>query len=133
MKKSKTIKHENMLQPNPGLGKEGYQYFLFVCRGCAMMNRKQLWRNFVSSMSDMLNKKIDNSYLTFEEEPENIYDQNAIMVVCRGEFFGTTGYVGREYTLQIKEILQQCVSYRIDMVDEDEVGNREISLIITWE
>lgn len=129
----KTIKYNNMLSPNPGLDQEGYNYFSFVCRGCTMKNREDIWNGFVSSISEPYNRKIDNSYLTLEEEPSNIYDPNAVMVVCRGEFFGTVGYVGREFTEQVKEILAKCEAYRVDMADEKERGNRSINLVLTWE
>lgn len=129
---AKTIKHENILRPNPGMEAEGYNYFEFPCRGCTMRYRRELWENFVSSIGGWMNRSIDNSYLTFEEEPNNSYDPNAIMVVCRGEFFGTAGYVGKEFTLKIKEILNACESYRIDMIDEEDVGKKEIKLIVTW-
>lgn len=127
-----TIKHENILKSRPKDGEEGLHYLQFMCRGCTMMNRKNLWHGFTSSIAGKANWEIDNSYLSLEEEPSNIYDPNAIMVVCRGEFFGTVGYVGKEYTTEIKEILNKCISYRIDMVDESMAGEKEIALILTW-
>lgn len=134
VKYAKTIKHENMLQPNPGLDQPGYNYFKFVCRGCTMMERrKTTWNGFVASMSnDQINQKRDNSYLTLEEEPGNAHDPNAIQIVCRGEVFGTMGYVGREFTLPVKDILSKCKSYRVDMADWKQAGQKEISLILTW-
>ncbi|MBR4020309.1 MAG: HIRAN domain-containing protein [Firmicutes bacterium] len=97
-----------------------------------MRNRKNLWNGYTSSISGELNRNIDNSYLTLEEEPENPYDKNAIRVVCRGEFYGTVGYVGREYALQVKEILKTCQCYRVDMVDEAQAGEREVKLVLVW-
>lgn len=134
MKYPKTIKHGNMLQPNPGLDQPGYNYFRFVCRGCTIKeSRKDTWDGFVASMAnDPINQSIDNSYLTLEEEPGNAYDPNAVQVVCRGEFFGTMGYVGREFCLQVKEILSKCKSYRVDMADWSQGGQKEVSLILTW-
>lgn len=108
------------------------QTFQFVCRGCTMQNRERLWHNFASSIADAWNRSIDNSYLIFEEEPNNPYDPNAVMIVCRGEFFGTVGYVGREWTLPVKEILKTCTSYHIDMVNVKDIGKKEISLMISW-
>lgn len=128
----KTVKHLNLLKPNPGLDKEGYNYFNFVCRGCTMRDRERIWHGFFSSIEGEINRAIDNSYLTLEEEPENKYDKNAVMVVCRGEFFGTAGYVGREFAAEIKQILECCKEYRVDMTDETEVGNKEIHLVMTW-
>lgn len=129
----KTIKHSNMLQPNPGFDCEGFHYFHFVCRGCTMMrNRVDVWNGFASSIWDDFNREIDNSYLSLEEEPNNRYDPNAIMVVCRGEFFGTVGYVGKEFTTDVKNILSKSIAYRVDVVDENEIGNREVTLVLTW-
>ena len=124
----KAIKHTNRLTFDPCLGQMECHDFNFVCRGCTMMNRGELWRGFRASS----NCYPDNSYLFFVEELNNAYDPNAIMVVCGGEFFGTVGYVGKEFTSQVKTILDQCAEYRIDMVNEEEVGEKEISLVITW-
>lgn len=129
---SKTIKHLNVLRPNPGPNQSGFEYLLFVCRGCTMRNRGRIWRGFASSPVDPLNREIDNSYLIFEEEPCNPSDPNAIMVTCRGEFFGTVGYVGREYTSVVKDILSKCKNYRIDMSNLAQIGNSEIDLVLTW-
>lgn len=70
--------------------------------------------------------------MTFEEEPSNPYDSNAIMIVCRGEGFGTMGYVGREYTLKIKELLKNCELYRIDIKDGFNYKAKEQKLIIKY-
>lgn len=128
----KTIKHAATLPYSVLAKAEGYESFQFICRGCTMRNRGNVWHGFVSSISGILDREGDNSYLTFEEEPDNAYDPNAIQVVCRGEFFGTVGYVGKEFTLQIKDILYKCKGYRIDMVNEDDVGSKEIPLVLTW-
>ena len=122
----KNKKHNNIM--NFCEKNKNNQSIEFVYRGCAIRNRQDKWFGFVSSI------KIgeDNSYLIFEEEPSNRYDPNAIMVVCRGEFFGTMGYVGREYTGRIKEILEKCKAYHIDMIDENEKGEKEIKLLIQW-
>ena len=128
----KRIKHENILNPNPGPNKEGYNYMPFVARGCSMTYRKQLWYNFTSSIVARWDRENDNSYITFEEEPGNPYDPNAIMLMCRGEFFGTMGYVGKEHTTSIKEILATCEKYRVDMIDEENAGDSVIPLLLTW-
>lgn len=106
--------------------------FRFACRGCAIRNRKYLWEGFVSSMADPWNRAHDNSYMELVEEPNNSYDPNAIKVVCRGEFFGTMGYVGKEFTSEVKKILDKCQSYRVDMLNEEEAGQREVFLVLTW-
>ena len=129
----KTVKHRTTLPYADKDKTEGYEHFEFICRGCTINRfRVQIWHGFLSSIEGFLNREIDNSYLFLEEEPSNRYDPNAIMVVCGGEFFGTVGYVGREFTLQVKEILKQCQEYRLDMVDESEVGNKEVKLKLTW-
>ena len=103
-----------------------------ICRGCTMCNREEVWESFISSISGYINREIDNSYLTFVEEPGNQHDPNAIQVVCRGEIFGMAGYVGKEYTGTVKNILTQCNSYRIEIKNENEVGQREICLLVYW-
>ena len=123
-------KHMNIMNPNQK--SENNQSMEIVCRGCTMRNREKLWHNFVSSIADELNRSIDNSYLILEEEPNNEYDPNAIKVVVKGEFFGTVGYVGREFTGKVKKNLQDCKEYRLDMIDENEVGNKEIRLLMQW-
>lgn len=130
----KTIKHTNILRPKPAKDDPGYNRLAFVCRGCTMMeSRRYTWAGFVGSMADdPINQNTDNSYLTLEEEPGNIHDPNAVQVVCRGEHFGTMGYVGREFTLQVKEILSKCKSYRVDMADWSQGGQKEVDLILTW-
>jgi len=97
-----------------------------------MRGREQIWQGFISSIAGKWDQENDNSYMTLEEEPENRYDPNAIMVVCRGEFFGTMGYVGKEYTKAVKEVLDRCECYRLDMEDDQECGNREINLVLIW-
>lgn len=128
MKKQKNIRHNNIM----GRKEKAEQSMEIICRGCTMRGRDNIWQGFVSSIADTMNREIDNSYLVFKEEPSNQYDPNAIMVVCRGEFFGTVGYVGREYTGKVKELLEICKKYRVDMIDESEVGKSEIHLIVYW-
>lgn len=117
---------KNEVQP------EEEKTFQFVCRGCSMRDRERLWHFFVSSIGSDINREIDNSYLTLEEEPNNAHDPNAVQVVCRGEAFGMMGYVGKEYAVEVKAILKECADYRLDMVDEEAAGNREILLEMTW-
>lgn len=124
----KNIRHNNIMSWK----NRGEQYVEIICRGCSMRGRERIWIGYTSSMADELNRGIDNSYFVFEEEPGNSYDPNAIQVVCRGEFFGTAGYVGKEYTGTVKEILEKCEVYRIDMKDEAEAGEREIRLLVYW-
>lgn len=124
----KNIKHNNIMAWSDKRENE----MEIVCRGCSMQGRERIWESFVSSISGTLNRSINNSYLTFEEEPSNRYDPNAIKVVCRGEIFGAVGYVGREYTSVVKEILLNSEAYRIDMADEGEVGQKEIRLVVSW-
>lgn len=128
----KTIKHNNLLRPNPGIDAAGYERLQFPCRGCTMRNREEIWYGFVSSISEPYNRECDNSYLTLEEEPSNPYDPNAVMVVCRGEFFGTVGYVAKEHAAAVKGVLGQCSAYRVDMLDETQAGQKNVTLVLTW-
>lgn len=99
------------------------------CRGCNMKGRELIWESFVSSISF---RNLDNSYLTLEEELDNKYDPNAVMVVVRGEMFGMAGYIGKEFTNQIKGILNDCKEYRLDMKDKKECGKSKIKVILKW-
>ena len=78
----------------------------FVARGCLRGNRGEAW--------EALRRSGENSYLEFKAEPENEYDPNAIKILVRGEAYGMAGYVGREFTEQIKKIMSK--SYRIDIL-----------------
>lgn len=131
----KTIKHLNLISAKEKMNPDNkFEQLQFVCRGCTMMQyRKDIWHGWNGSMvGDPLNSSIDNSYFTLEEEPDNAYDPNAIQVVCRGEFFGTAGYVGKEYTAQVKKVLDECTAYRIDVLNNDEIGQKEVTLVLSW-
>ncbi len=133
MKKAKMKRHENrhenimayenILSPN-------VKQFDFICRGCTIrQHREDLWHSFHHSNAY---PGEDNTYFEFEDEPDNEYDPNAIMIVMRGEHFGTCGYVAKETTLEIKKILDICEEYRLDMIDEEQCGNREVKLRMTY-
>ncbi len=127
--RKKTTHRYNLMSRNSAVGCSSMQ---FVCRGCTMRNRENLWHGFLSSVTNVIDREFeDNSYFFFEEEPSNEYDSNAIKVLVGGEFFGLVGYVGREFTLEIKDILNRCNQYRIDMVDES-VVEKENKLILTY-
>lgn len=128
----KNRSHNNILFIRDMDENEDYRGIDVVCRGCAMRGRENMWHNFVSSIGDEQNREIDNSYLMLEEEPDNEYDPNAIMVICRGEMYGVAGYIGREYTGKVKEVLQKCSQYRLDMLNENQAGEREIWLALRW-
>lgn len=128
----KNIKHENVLQFKQISLTEGIQTTEFVCRGCTMRDRDLVWESFFSSIGAQIDREHDNSYLTLEEEPSNPYDPDAVMVVSRGEIFGTVGYVGREYTGKVKEILGKCKLYRVDVTNLEEGIDREMRLLLRW-
>lgn len=100
----------------------------FLCRGCTIGNRKSLWYAFKNSNYELP----DNTYMIFEPEPTNIHDPNAVKIVFKGEVFGTAGYVGKEYTAEIKEIIAKAAHYTIELADKKQIGSREISLIVRW-
>jgi len=129
----KTRKHKNILHRRDiEEHRTELQTFEFECRGCTMLGRDIRWDGYISSTRDDELLNSDNSYLMFEEELFNIHDPNAIMVMIKGEMFGLAGYVGREFTREIKDILRQCSLYRIDMKDRDECGKKTINLVMTW-
>lgn len=100
----------------------------FICRGCSIGNRKYLWYGFKSSNAYDNN----NTYMIFEPEPDNQYDSNAVKVVFKGELFGTVGYVGKEFTSDVKRIIDEAQSYVIEIVDENQIGSREINMKVVW-
>lgn len=127
----KNKRHNNILAYNEKEN-SNVNTFQFECRGCQMRGRGNLWEGFVSSINNNGYMQYDNSYIVFEEEPNNEYDPNAIKVIVRGEFFGTAGYVGKEYTKHVKEILNKAKFYRIDMKFESDYYKRSIPLVISW-
>lgn len=128
----KTTKYKTLLSYKDAQ-KGKYKQLSFMCRGCAIRGRECIWQGLDSSTAEKSDRENDNSYMTLEAEPENLYDPNAIKVVCRGEFFGTMGYVGREYTGVVKAVLDSCKCYRLDVADMQMIGKREVNLILTWE
>lgn len=108
------------------------EHFMFQCKGCTMRGREDLWESFISSISGAYDKQHDNSYLWIEEEPDNPHDSNAIKVICKGEMFGTLGYVARESTEEIRKIVSECSEIRFDMQSESDLGQREIEIVVTW-
>ena len=128
----KNIKHKNVLRFKQISLTEDIQAIEFVCRGCTMRDRDLVWESFFSSIGGQIDREHDNSYLTLEEEPSNPYDPDAVMVVSRGEIFGTVGYVGREYTGKVKEILGKCKLYRVDVANPEEGSDRDMRLLLRW-
>ena len=128
----KNIKHKNVLRFKQISLTEDIQAIEFVCRGCTMRDRDLGWESFFSSIGGQIDREHDNSCLTLEEEPSNPYDPDAVMVVSRGEIFGTVGYVGREYTGKVKEILGKCKLYRVDVANPEEGIDREMRLLLRW-
>lgn len=76
-----------------------------------------------------------NSYIELRAEPENIYDANAIKALCRGETFGTLGYVGREFTDDVRryadEKRKRLKDLVVEVVDPDDFGRGEIAVAIS--
>lgn len=99
-----------------------------ICRGCTIGKRKGLWDFFKSSNYIFQS----NTYMIFEPEPTNVHDPNAVKIVFKGEIFGTAGYVGKEFTAEVKEIIKQASNYTIDLVDERQIGYREVALRVRW-
>ena len=116
--------HNNILRYKNLTGEE--KEYEFIVRGCTIRHRDEIWIMYINSVGGNWEKENDNSYLIFEDEPD------AIMTVVKGEHFGTAGYVGKEFTGDIKKILSECELYRIDLKDEEEVGNKEMTLVMRY-
>lgn len=100
-----------------------------ICRGCTMRGRERTWHSYLSSSEQ---EKTDNSYIIFKPDKKNQYDPNAIEVLSKGEIFGQLGYVGREYTQEVKEMLSKKIPYTVKMTDEKKIVDREIELIVLF-
>lgn len=98
-----------------------------ICRGCNIGERRALWKNYENSLAD-----ICGSYLKLEEEPENMHDPNAVRVESGGKVVGLLGYIGREYTEDVKKVLGECEEYYLEMLDRNVVYNRSIRLKLYW-
>ena len=98
-----------------------------ICRGCNIGERRDLWGDYEKSLIDA-----GGSHLELEEEPENMHDPNAVKVICCGEVAGPLGYVGREYTEDVKKILKECKEYYLEMLDKNVKYNRSIRLRLYW-
>lgn len=90
----------------------------FVCHDCNSKNRRNVWKMLLPC----------ESVLTFVENKDNTDDSNAIKVVARGDYFGTAGFVGEEFAENIRKSLARCEGYKIDMIDQREIGNRDMHL-----
>lgn len=101
-----------------------------VLRGFKMRHREYVLESFLSSISA---HNPDNSYLIFEEEPDNEYDPNAMRVISKGEIFGTIAYVGKEFAPTVKEIVSKCDRYRI-CFEKDDIDYEKgvISALLFW-
>ena len=128
----KNITHHNHLSYQDCISAENVNHFDFVGRGCSFREREQLLNNYKSSIHNKLNRSIDNSYILLEEEPDNRYDPNAVLLLCKGEFFGTLCYVGRKYTEEIKNILNTCKQYRVDLKNRNAAVRSEMTFVISW-
>lgn len=126
-KKYRNIMTYNEFKESNELGT--LQKYEFVCRGNNIGRRKELLYSFLSSISSDINFSINNSYLFFETEPNNPHDSNAIAILCGGEIFGTIGYVGKDYTKDIKQILDNSKSYKIEF-SEDDIGKDSIFMTL---
>ena len=107
----------------------GFVAFEFICRGCAIGARKQLWDSFLSTTA----YSSEPSYLTLKPDPKNHVDPNAIKIVVRGEYYGLAGFVGREYTGLIKKALEECIAYRLDVIEDEISEEGTIVLKLTTE
>ena len=121
-------KHRNILPYQKQYENESVLTTTFLCRGYTMKGREDIWRGYHSSIIS----EPDNSYFFFEEEPNNPHDPDAIKVVCGGEMFGAAGYVGREFTKTIKNILKISESYRIDIIGPFDASKKEQKLRLTY-
>ena len=132
-KVKKKIYRSHTIRWQENYPEDTYKKFLFPARGCSFSYRKRNWHAYLSSISDSMNRQIDNSYLFFETEPDNDYDPNAIKINVGGEMYGTCGYVGKEFVEPVKAILDSCSQYRLEMLDESQAGKGTIDLVLIYQ
>lgn len=103
--------------------------FRFECVGCFVKARKDRLVGYVASNG----AGEENSYLTLKKEPSNPYDPNAIAVLVKGEYYGTVGYVGKDYIQEVKSIIKKHKHYKLDMANRSDYELDRIPMVITWE
>lgn len=100
----------------------------FTVRGC---NRNQHRDILWGQIADKQKNEEFNSYIQLKREPKNKFDPNAVLVLCRGEFYGTLGYIAREETYKYREILEQGKEIEeVLMANTNDVGNKEIQIVV---
>lgn len=104
--------------------------FKFECRGHTMHNRKFVLQSYLSSIQ----QDITNSYLKLIPEPKNKFDPNAIQIISKGEIYGQIGYVGREYTNKVKEIIKKDPLYEVKILTQNPTESpKSILLELTYD
>lgn len=124
------IRYNNILRPFPGLNDSQYKYINFVCRCCMSHDHKENWLYFAKSTTLPEDRWWDSSYMVLTYDPDSYCSQ--LKVCSRGEVVGVLGYVDSEHIEEIKDALEECDAYRIDMVNRNDIGKPEIPLIFTW-
>lgn len=95
----------------------------FQCVGNQFSSRKDVLNSYLSSISNMFDYNNNNSYLMFETGYTT-----GIAIMCGGEIFGTIGFVDKEHEKEILDILQNCTEYRVDLVNDKDVGKDVIEM-----
>lgn len=106
-------------------------------RGCNKgSHRAGLWKE-IERWHGLRPRELNyrNSHIELQAEPENAYDANAIKVLCRGEAVGTLGYVGREFTDDVRRYADEKGKHLRDLVVEvvnpDDFGKAVITVAIS--
>lgn len=106
-------------------------------RGCDKGNhRAKLWKE-IARWNGLKPGELNyrNSYVELQAEPENAHDANAIKVLIRGEAFGTLGYVGREFTDDVRRYADEKCKHlgdlAVEVVNPDDFGKGEIAVAIS--
>lgn len=101
----------------------------FPCRGIYYGDRGEALHNL-----RMRSKAIrEKAYLYLEREPYNEYDKNAILVMCGGSIKGEIGYVGKEYTREVRQIAENCESYLLEIARSKHTDEtEELILRLQW-
>ena len=108
---------------------KGKQNIEITCTGCNQKISTDTWQNIILSLEGTKKTSRGKSFFVFEEDECLL---NEMQIVCRGEFFGTIGLVLQEDVEKVRKILSKCKEYRIELAENEEVGQEKMRLIIYW-
>lgn len=117
-------------------GEQIFFPILYVeARGCAFTeSRSYHWQKIADAAGPAPSQGHRNNYIQLRPEPKNEYDKNAIAVMCRGEGYGTIGYIAKEQTNFVREFAQamsrKIKELNVTLLVKPEEGQKTIPLVV---